>query len=168
MSNSFAIRILRCVLVLVAAVSAPGCMMGVESAPASTEARITKVEPAKAGLGDEITVWMSSLPKNKLPEEKWILFLDGVPLNGIYRENDDIESGKIRFYLRRSDTSTESWQKLLRGWKWTRPCTVAWGRSGAASTEAWRRRKDSSSWSWFLGAGRFGAPSCLYSRSPSP
>jgi hypothetical protein len=89
--------------------------------------RITKVEPARAGLGDEIEVHVTDFPKGQSAQQKWILFLDGVPLNGLHPENSDFEDGKIKFYLRRVEHSVDSWRILCRGWVWSRPVRVALG-----------------------------------------
>jgi hypothetical protein len=79
-------------------------------------AKITKVVPEKGGLGDTVQVFLEREPKtpNKAdgnaaggagptqtqstnPKNKSILFLDRVPLKGIYPDNDDKEATAPQF-----------------------------------------------------------------------
>src|SRR5262249_23608490 len=69
---------------------------------------------------------------------KWILYLDGVPIEGIYPDNRDFQKkGQLRFTLRRNDKNKAHWAVLFdeayEPGRWTRPVTVAIGTQTAVN-----------------------------------
>jgi hypothetical protein len=88
---------------------------------------IAKVEPAEAGLGDTIHVTVKDWQADKYHPEKWVLYLNGVPIMGLYPQNQDFRNGVFDYYLHRDDHSTEAWTTLLHGWDSKKQVTVALG-----------------------------------------
>jgi hypothetical protein len=72
--------------------------------------------PCEAGLGDRLVVGVDHLdtlmPKVKAAHGKIVLYLDGMPINGVYPEAF-VGTDKIRYLLARSDESKQSWGALL-------------------------------------------------------
>lgn len=80
--------------------------------------RVTKVAPDHAGLENEIVVTVAgavSLRPEALGKEKLILFLDGLPLTGVYAYNglDARGNGQLRFLVEHTAEPIEMWRRFV-------------------------------------------------------
>jgi hypothetical protein len=74
-------------------------------------------EKVEAGLGDRIQVEIDKLSdaikNDNLDLRKFVLFLDGHELNGIYARSVNPVTNALEFELERTDTSKKAWNSIL-------------------------------------------------------
>lgn len=109
--------------------------------PAPASPRIRVVPPPdqvdgrrlrQVGLGDQLTVHvqgLASLLDSVNGEcERLILYLDGIAIRGLPPESCTLDTGAVRFRLKRTDDSDEAWHLLLgRPKSFSRPVKVSVG-----------------------------------------
>lgn len=87
-----------------------------------------------AGLGDTVTLKVSGLQdlldEAKAEDKKIILFLDRMPLGGLYPEIEDIYKNELVFFLTRNETSKPTWSALFRNPQFLKPVAVSVGIEG--------------------------------------
>jgi hypothetical protein len=99
-----------------------------EAQPMKPTARVGRVHPARAGLGERITIEAENWnPTNATQAASWVLFLDGIPIKGLHSINKDFHDGRFTFQLQRDEKNAESWAPLLNEWKWKKTLSVGIG-----------------------------------------
>ncbi|MGA2445813.1 MAG: hypothetical protein ABSG50_10350 [Opitutaceae bacterium] len=102
---------------LVAMASIPTTRGEANSQPLVTKVTSDSPQPDVAGLGDRLVVGVENLSdllaQAKKERHEIILYLDGLPLRGVYPESIDLIRNELRFELRRSDAARPTWAALL-------------------------------------------------------
>jgi hypothetical protein len=113
------------------------CAHAQESKPA--QITVESVEPSLGGLGTQITITLGNIPAAPAPDfSKWVVHLDGMPLEGVVPDAPISPDGKLRFTLRRSDSdlSKATWGKLFHPLGFNRRVSVSVGPANVTAVAA--------------------------------